>query len=421
MGGVDFTAAYEDRAIYLPSLQQGYAAFAQRAQRSLKPNEAPKGFQFGDLNYLNPNSSLWHCKYALYSAGQFSGSTISTPDMVSMRSADTVVIGDSGGFQVGTGKLAAVRDWIEFRNKPEAIFRRWMRERSVRDSILRWLDCYSDYAMTLDMPLWVVTEAKARSSPFAKLSAQQLIDLTVENLRYFASKRGAATGARAKYLNVLQDVGGGTGEAWYAAVKDFAFEGWSFGGDTKSGLEPILKWIRILLDDKKLDKAEWIHILMASPPVHSVYLTQIQRQLRKLLGTGIQISYDSSSPFQSAGKHHNIAVQPKLGKSMSSWKISMSTFPHNPKYFKRDTVEYLTAHPSPVTQRFSINDLHSERGEFAQTFLNTAGVQLLINHNMYVYHQTAKDACDIVFVQGDSSRIPAEVERNLEVISRALS
>jgi len=56
MGGVDFTAAYEDRAIYLPSLQQGYAAFAQRAQRSLKPNEVPKGFQFGDLNYLKGTS-----------------------------------------------------------------------------------------------------------------------------------------------------------------------------------------------------------------------------------------------------------------------------------------------------------------------------------------------------------------------------
>jgi hypothetical protein len=421
MGGIDFSAAYEDRAIYLPSLQQGYAAFAQRSQRSLKAGEAPKGFKFSDLNFLGAESSLWHCKYTLYSAGQFTSSAISTPDIVSMRSADTVVIGDSGGYQIGTGKLAAVKGWTEFRKKPDAIYRMWLRERSIRDTILRWLDRYSDYAMTLDMPLWVVSEAKAKSSPFAKLTAQQLIELSVENLKHFANKRGAATGARAKFLNVLQDVGGGTGEAWYAAVKDFDFEGWSFGGDTKSGLEPILKWIRILLDDKKLDKAEWIHILMASPPVHAVYLTQIQRCLKRLLGTRIQISYDSSSPFQAAGKHHYVAKQPVLTKDMRSWKISMSDFPHNPKYLNSGKVEYLTRNPSPVTQRFSINDLHSARGEFSQTFLNTAGVQLLINHNMYAYHQAAKDACDIVFNLGDTSRIPSEIERNLLMIEKHLS
>lgn len=421
MSGVNLSEAYKDYAIYLPSLQQGYAAYPLRNIDTVKQTDIPNGLVLSDLNFLSTDSSLWHCKHVLYSAGQFSTATVSTPDIVSTRKEHTVVIGDSGGFQVGTGKLPAIQSWKKFKNNPEAVYRKWIRERSIRDTVLRWLDRYCDYAMTLDMPLWILTEKKkAKASPFGKLTAQQLIELSVENLRYFADKRGAATGARAKYLNVLQDAGGGTGEAWYAAVKDFDFEGWAFGGDTKSGLEPILKWVRILRDDKKLDRAEWLHILMASPPRHAVYLTAIQRILRKQLGSDITISYDSSSPFQSAGVRHKIARVPTLTNALSTWSIPMQDFPQSPKYRQQDAVEYLHSCPSPITQRFSINDMHNRRNQFAQTFLSTAGVQLLTNHNMYVYHKTAHDACDIVFRDEDTSRIPSEIERNLQLIHRYL-
>jgi hypothetical protein len=421
MSGVNLSAAYEDYAIYLPSLQQGYAAYPLRDASTVKQGDIPKGLNLRDLDFLNTASSLWHCKYVLYSAGQFNSATISTPDIVSTRSKNTVVIGDSGGFQVGTGKLPAIKGWIDFKNKPEAVYRKWMRERGIRDTILRWLDRYCDYAMTLDMPLWVLHDRKSKTSPFVNLTAQQLIELSVENLRYFAEKRGAATGARAKYLNVLQDAGNGSGEAWYAAVKDFDFEGWAFGGDTKSGLEPILKWIRILRDDKKLDSAEWLHILMASPPKHAVYLTAIQRILRKQLGSDICISYDSSSPFQSAGVRQKIAQVPTLTNALRTWSIPMQDFPQSPKYQQHNTVEYLNSCPSPITQQFSINDMHSERDEFAQTFLSTAGVHLLTNHNLYVYHKTAHEACDIVFKAEDTSRIPSEVEQNLRLIENYLN
>ena len=421
MSGVNLSAAYEDYAIYLPSLQQGYAAYPLRELGTTRQGEVPNGLALRDLDFLNSASEFWTCKYVLYSAGQFNSSTISTPDIVSTRRQNTVVIGDSGGFQIGTGKLPAIRGWVDFKNDPQAIYRKWVRERGIRDTILRWLDRYCDYAMTLDMPLWVLHDRKSKTSPFLNLTAQQLIELSVENLRYFADKRGAATGARAKYLNVLQDAGDGTGEAWYAAVKDFDFEGWAFGGETKSGLEPILKWIRILRDDKKLDTAEWLHVLMASPPKHAVYLTAIQRILRKQLGNSIRVSYDSSSPFQSAGVRQKIAKVPNLTNALRTWSIPMQDFPQSPRYQQHQTIEYVQACPSPITEKFSINDMHSERGEFAQTFLSTAGVHLLTNHNLYVYHKTAHEACDIVFKRQDTSCIPNEVEQSLKLIEQYLS
>lgn len=187
MSGVDLSVAYDDYAIYLPSLQQGYAAYPLRDANTVKQGDIPKGLKLSDLNFLSTDSNLWHCKYVLYSAGQFNSATITKPDIVSTRSKNTVVIGDSGGYQIGTGALPAIKGWTDFKNKPDAVYRKWMRERSIRDTILRWLDRYCDYAMTLDMPLWILTEKKkAAASPFGKLSAQQLIELSVENLRYFA-------------------------------------------------------------------------------------------------------------------------------------------------------------------------------------------------------------------------------------------
>lgn len=102
------------------------------------------------------------------------------------------------------------------------------------------------------------------SSQLHHLTTQQLIDLSVDNLRYFADNRGKQR-RTTKFLSVLQDIGDGTGEAWYQAVKDFEFEGYALGSETGRMMDSLW-WLRRLLNDGKLDKAEWIHCLMKSPP-----------------------------------------------------------------------------------------------------------------------------------------------------------
>jgi hypothetical protein len=85
MSGESFNAAYENYAIYLPSLQQQYARLPLADPTAIRNGQLPGALELGDLNYLNPASKLWHCKYALYSAGQFSSSRITQPDIVSTR------------------------------------------------------------------------------------------------------------------------------------------------------------------------------------------------------------------------------------------------------------------------------------------------------------------------------------------------
>lgn len=415
MAGENLTAQYADQAVYLPSLQQAYAAFPFRDTKSVRDGALPAGLELKDLDFLNPAGNLWHCKYVLYSAGQFDRAQIRTPDMVSERSADTVVVGDSGGYQIGTGKLKEVNGWNKFADDPDYIARRWSTEVAIRDRILRWLDRYCDHAMTLDMPLWVLKDPKAqKSSPFAKLSADQLIELSYENLKYFADNRGKATGAKAKFLNVLQDAGDGTGEAWYKRVKDFDFEGWAFGGDTKNGIEPLLKWVRRLLDDGKLNsKTEWLHVLMMSPPINSVLLTALQQRLRVLLGNTITVSYDSSSPFQASGISQKIAVVPELSKHIKTWKIKNIQYPQHPKYTDKTDIRYLDDIQSPITKLISINDFHAKAGPMETKFFDTLSQHLLTNHNIYVYHKTAI----LAYERYKAGTLPPEFDEPLTAIA----
>ena len=218
-----------------------------------------------------------------------------------------MLVGDSGGFQLGTGSItskAELKHLEHFKNDAVAQYNNWQ-QCDFRERTLRWLDRYTDYAMTLDMVLWAAEEYEqpnAKKSQLRKLSVQQLIDLSVDNLRFFADNRGRG-GRGTKFLSVLQDIGNGTGEAWYQAVKDFEFEGFALGSET-GGMLNSLQWLRRLLNDYKLDKSEWIHTLGKSPPINSVVYTAAQRALRKALGRDdFTISLDSSSPHQLAGKH----------------------------------------------------------------------------------------------------------------------
>lgn len=403
ISGESFNDHYRDCAIYLPSLQQAYAAFPFRDPATVRDGLLPRGLALSDLDFLNPDSRLWHCKYVLYSAGQFDRAQIRTPDMVTERRPGTVVVGDSGGYQIGTGKLKEVQGWNQFRNDPRAIAAHWTMNVAIRDRIMRWLDRYCDYAMTLDMPLWVLQDPKAqKSSPFANLSVDQLIDLSYDNLKYFAENRGKATGRSAKYLNILQDIGEDTGERWYQRVKDFEFEGWAFGSDTKSGIEPILRWVRRLLDDGKLNsKTEWLHILGVSTLEMGVYLTALQQRLRVLTGNPeFVVSYDSSSPFRTSGISQKIAVLPELTNDIKTWRIRSVPYPQHPKYKSRTDIRYLEDIVSPVTKLVSINDFHAKAGPMETRFLDTLAQHLLTNHNVYVYHKAAVDAIRYTCLEG---------------------
>ena len=162
---------------------------------------------------------------------------------------------------------------------------------------------------------------------------------------------------------------------------------------------------------------------MASPPVSAVYLTAIQRALRKATGNEkLQISYDSSSPFQLSGIYQRIAKLPELTADYSTWSIPAVDYPQSPKYTSETDIRYLNDIQSPITKAISINDFHAKRSGWEVKFFDTFSHQLLTNHNMYIYHRAAVDACDLVLDDElrDETRIPKRVQDGLAQIENAL-
>ena len=421
----NLTEQYKGYAVYLPSLQSNYAKYATKANsETARAKKIPKNFDTRWLNFLDTNSKLWHCGYTLYSCGQFDGKQIRARDIIAERDREnSIVIGDSGGFQLGTGAITSKAELAHlerYKNDAVAQYNNWQ-QCGFRERTLRWLDRYTDYAMTLDMVLWAAEEYQQPNtikSQLRKLSVQQLIDLSVDNLRYFADNRGQGKRST-KFLSVLQDIGNGTGEAWYQAVKDFEFEGFALGSET-GGMLNSMQWLRRLLNDGKLDKSEWIHTLGKSPPINSVVYTAAQRALRKALGRDdFTISLDSSSPHQLAGKQRKLVVPNNFSSDRKTWKVAGWTLPQDIR-IARDEKHLDFPFASPLSKYMSINDLMAHDIDDSDYFTDVWAEQILVNHNIYTYHRYSIDACDLVFseTKKNHARVPTEILEIADLVER---
>lgn len=413
--GPDLKKVYDrqDYAIYLPSLQSPYASFATKHERDVREGDLPSDFRIKDLDFFNPNSRLWSCGYALYSAGQFTDSQLGS-DIVAYRDrSKSVVIGDSGGFQLGTGKISNVAEKAalnRYADNPMQQVANW-HAMGFRERTLEFLDLYCDYSMTLDMPLWARSK---RGSQLRNLEVEQLIQLSVDNLRYFGDNRGRNYGRGTKFLSVLQDNGGGSGDLWYQAVKGFEFEGWALAGDF-ARLPQTMKLLRRLLDEKMLDKTEWIHVLQNSPPIMTAIYTAVQRALSKAAGHKITISCDSSSPHQAAGKNRALYRRPTYTNKLSSWRMSLDVVPQNIQVAKgRASVPMPAA--SPLAKFFTINDLVHHDDPYQHSFIDSFAEHLIVNHNIYTFHATAQESCDLIFNEKkrDLSKVPTAIQQFLD-------
>lgn len=414
--GEDLTKRYRDNryAIYVPSLQSGYAQYATRKNKDVRDGDLPSNFRVRDLDFLDPSSQLWSCAYTLYSSGQFDRAQLRNADMIRDRKrGQSVVIGDSGGFQLGTGVIKNRDEQKELNRlatNPAKLVAQWQ-DVGFRRRTLRWLEMYTDYAMTLDMVLWGSKEAnKDSKSVLRNLSVDQLIDLSVDNLKFFSDNRGHVSGGGTKFLSVLQDIGNGTGERWYQAVKDFEFEGWAFGGSTKL-LHNLLRWCHRLMREKKLDNAEWFHLLQNSPPVFSVVYSAIQQALSKALGHEITISYDSSSPHQGSGVQRAMYKMPTFTNDLRTWRMGNERIEQNVQLARGDIQKSLPI-DSPLSAFFTLNDLNFHDGLYRDNTVDQFAEHLMTNHNIYVFHKAALDSCDLALTKPrtTSNQVPPELD-----------
>jgi hypothetical protein len=156
----NLTAKQSNYAVFLPAISGFYATFIGKqrdpvAGPYVDPARFPQGLtDMEQLNWLDSQKGLFPYKWSLYSGGHANLDLAKqdwSEDMVRNRDPNTLILGDSGGFQIAKGLWEG--DWKANSGCPKA--------QKKREQVLAWLDGIADYGMTLDIPTWVIHDKNA--------------------------------------------------------------------------------------------------------------------------------------------------------------------------------------------------------------------------------------------------------------------
>ncbi len=294
---IDLTPLQKDYAVYLPAISSFYSTYIakQRVEEFIPKDRIPKEFDRGieGMNFLNPEQGYFYYKYGLYSAGHAQldlNKSLVQESMIQDRDrSKTMILGDSGGYQIGKGVLKF--DWLNFEGA-EA--------NKTRQKILEWLEVTADWSMMLDVPTWACDHIH---SPKTGLKTfEDCLEKTKFNNDYFLQNRLGQT----KWLNVLQGSDWDTAERWYQGVKEFSdpkgkyagreAEGWAMGGANMCKMPITLRRLITLKFEGMLEGKDWMHFLGTAQLDWACYLTLIQREIKKI-NENFTISFDCASPF----------------------------------------------------------------------------------------------------------------------------
>jgi hypothetical protein len=402
---VDLTPLQKDYAVYLPAISSFYSTYIakQRLEKFIPDDRIPQDFDRGieGMNFLNPEQGYFYYKYGLYSAGHAQldlQKSLTQESMIQDRDrSKTMILGDSGGYQIGKGVLKF--DWLNFEG-PEAT--------KTRQKILEWLELTADWSMMLDVPTWACDHIH---SPKTGLKTfEDCLEKTRYNNDYFLMNRLGQT----KWLNVLQGSDWDTAEKWYEGVKEFSdpkgkyagreAEGWAMGGANMCKMDITLKRLMTMRDEGMLTGKNWMHFLGTAQLDWSCYLTLIQRQIRKHINPEITISFDCASPFIATA--HGL-VYTNAVHTNKRWSVIMDKAPDNKALAKSD-IPFPFA--SEMASRLTMGDICwyapgmlNKINKEGKTSWDSFAYALMMGHNV---------ECHIVAVQRAQQLMDIETARH---------
>jgi len=436
-------------AVFLPAISGFYATFVGKQRQSpyVDPARMPAGIpDMEQMNWLNSQQALFPYRWSLYSGGHANldlNKPDASEDMVRAREPGTLMLGDSGGFQIAKGlwpgewrdpnsaevkqkiaDLAAqgISTTVNAKGKtvtvnPLADYLKLIdAAQKKREAVLKWLDGICDYGMTLDIPTWVIHDKKAGEACGIN-TLQEAVDATKYNNEYWMNNRRGVKNGGMKILNVLQGANHADADRWYDMMKQYCdpaiyptthFNGWSMGGQNMCDVHLVLRRLVALRHDNLLQTGihDWMHFLGTSRLEWAVLLTVIQRAVRKYVNPNFTISFDCASPFLATANgqvYHHIDL-PHNGK----WCYRMSPIADDKKY-STDTRSYRDAvlqdklvdhfDESPISAQCQIKDICiykpgdlNKNGKEGKTSWDSFSYMLLMGHNVWTHIEAVQRA-----------------------------
>ena len=420
-----------------------------------KKRSLPKGITLDNLNFVNQEDGFVFIPTSLYSAGQAAKtkSMAAKTDAITDRNRDnTILLGDSGGFQIQTGSIKFKGD-------------------ETKERMLRWLEKNCDWSMILDFPTGGVDmgtidlhlpriQTDLQKTPyqykkgkknhtfssaedFCKFLNLDVADegnvgysacliQTMINNDYFSQHRVPGS---TKFLNVIQGRSLEESKVWYEHVKHYEFEGWALASLHKENLVMAMSRLVDMYHDGLLQTKDWIHMLGVGKLPNGCVYTTIQRAIRENINPNLTISYDVSSPFTTAA-FGNVFLGYTLDKN--KWTIQSQTL-NNPEHLKgrslynsllvdelRKLYEQKSSGDiedggnsrfiiSEVAKRLHMSDLCVLDDKRYASSWDLSSYIMLMHHNLQVHLTSVFDAQD-VYDSGDIERIPAGLLRLKELI-----
>lgn len=398
-------------AVFLPAISSMFVTAVSKNRVAEDDNQirAPAGIPSIEmLNHLNPDEGLFYYKWSLYSAGH-ADMDVSRPSVrdaiIRDRHPDTLVVGDSGGYQIAKGVWSG--NWLDPNDA---------KVQKLREGSLRWLEHISDYAMTLDVPPWLILSDEARAKTGINTFGDAMHATQINN-EYFMANRKPVEEGGAKFLNVLQGSNYGESDEWYENVKDYCdpskypnthFNGWSFAGQNACSAALALRRIVTLMDDGLLEEGvhDWIHFLGLSRLEWAVLLTVIQRAIRRHHNPNLTISFDCASPYLSAVNAHQYAYNDL--KHDKKWVYRTERTIDDKKYANdtrlwRDVIlqdgHLEVMEDSPISERMMIKDLCprgvgylNKAGKETKSSWDTYSYAVLMAHNVHRHMVSVQEA-----------------------------
>jgi hypothetical protein len=406
----NLTAKQNDYAVFLPALSGFYATYVGKQRHDptyVDPARIPADFEHGveGMNWLNADQGYFTYKWSLYSAGHADLDTTKIApkeDMVRNRDrANTFLLGDSGGFQIGKGVWEG--NWKD-PNCPKA--------QKKREQVLTWMDAYMDYGMGLDIPAWVA-RSPAGQKATGITTYNEAVQGTFINNDWFINNRNG----NCKFLNVLQGENHTDADGWYDHMKKYCdpkqypdrhFNGWAMGGQNMCDIHLTLRRLVALRYDGLLEKGihDWMHFLGTSKLEWATLLTDIQRAVRKHHNENFTVSFDCASPFLATA---NGQIYYEVDTTdQQKWSYRMSPSVDDKKYATdtrrfRDAVMQDGHFPnfinSPIIQRTEMKDVCiyapgdlNKIGKEGKTSWDSFSYAIQMGHNVWTHIHAVQEA-----------------------------